>query len=371
MYESELKRVQPFSWKLVGPIGFAIVLLLAGLSHAAGKPPATPIDPAIVYVTNGSLAIANADGTNQKIILSNAGANAPSWSPDGTKIIFASNSPSGPGIYQLSINRSTGQAIGSPQKLTSLNSAFLGLAYPVWSPQPLNGKNYMAFSDLEFPDSINYKIYLLDLDTPAPPFKLTTTTDWLSTAHPTWNPSATKIALLHGPNDFSAVPYDILVLTLTTDCPGLEPICEDVTARESLVREVAGSPLEQAADILAPTWGNTGAEIAVIPNMPWDANSDIWIIPVDEPHFAWNLTDTNKIHLPDRHETTPTWSPNDMQIMYRVGWDAICGGKKSQGIAFSEVSDLQEPIDRCAEKIIIKDATSPSWWRNHGLIPLP
>jgi hypothetical protein len=59
---------------LVGSIGFAIVFLLAGYCQAAGKPPkppATPIDPAIVYVTNGALAIANADGTNQKIILSN------------------------------------------------------------------------------------------------------------------------------------------------------------------------------------------------------------------------------------------------------------------------------------------------------------
>src|SRR5687767_8210841 len=112
MYESKLKRVQPFSWKLIGPIGFTILLLLAGLSHGAGKPPkppATPIDPAIVYTINGTLAIANADGTNQKVILSNGSSiNSPSWSPDGTKIIFASHGTtlSGPGIYQLSINRS-------------------------------------------------------------------------------------------------------------------------------------------------------------------------------------------------------------------------------------------------------------------------
>jgi len=68
-------------------LGLAVALFANGYAYAAGKPPrppAVPIDPAIVYATNGSLAIANADGSNQKIILSNVGGYvSPNWSPDG------------------------------------------------------------------------------------------------------------------------------------------------------------------------------------------------------------------------------------------------------------------------------------------------
>lgn len=61
--------------QITSGVVFAIIFLSAGVLHAAGKPPkppATPINPAIVYMAYGgpsgfgTLAIANADGTGGK-----------------------------------------------------------------------------------------------------------------------------------------------------------------------------------------------------------------------------------------------------------------------------------------------------------------
>jgi len=82
-----------FSFSIATTLVLYLILGLVGFSEAAGKPkppPATPLNPMIVYVAVSSsgpyneLAVANADGTNQTALLSDdqVGYFFPAWSPD-------------------------------------------------------------------------------------------------------------------------------------------------------------------------------------------------------------------------------------------------------------------------------------------------
>lgn len=373
MSESALKSNRRFSWYLFGSISFGVVMLVAGLSHAAGKPvkppPVPSINPAIVYEVaiagTINLAVANADGTNQKVVLSHG--RSPSWSPDGTQIIFASNVPS-LGIYRLGINRSTGQAIGTPQLITGLNNGYFPFANPVWSPVATpDGRFYIAYSDNS--GGSDYSIYLVEAPPPLPfsppvmpiKFKLTNPSSG-GDLYPSWSPDATRIVVTNDKDNSQSPPYDIQIITLETGCSG-QSLCE-VPPRQSLVGDVVGSPLQSAATIGNTAWGNASDEIAVTAFIPPNGNNDIWIVPVGDPATAGNLTNTNTVNPLDRNEVQPTWSPNDSQIMHRA-LRGLCNNKDKnfQGIVVRNLDG--NPIDGCEEKILINGGYSPSWWRNH------
>jgi WD40 repeat protein len=367
--------------RVIAAVGLAGILVSVGSAHGAGKPtkpPAVPIDPAIVYLTAGNIAVANADGTNQKVVFSDAGIYAsPSWSPDGTQIVFASDGTnlSGRGIYRLSINRATAQGVGTPQKIAPLNSTIH--ANPVWSPVEIQvsaglSRHFVAYSDATSLNGDDYSIHLVDPASPGSQFKLHSpviNTSEVGDFRLSWSPDATKLVVSRGRDNSQVPPYDIQIVTLqANDCPAGALVCE-VQPRQSLVRDIAGSPLMTADTLLNPAWGNTGDQIAVSALISPNGNSDIWAIPGLNPINASNLTNTNKVTPPDRHETLPTWSPNDLQIAYR-GLGGICNSKDKNvfGIMVRNVDGSS--IDGCKEKILIKDGNFPSWWRNHG-VPQP
>jgi Tol biopolymer transport system component len=113
--------------------------------------------------------------------------------------------------------------------------------------------------------------------------------------------------------------------------------------------------LRAAGSLHYPQWSNDGLDIII-------SAGDIWIIPVADPESAWTLTNTS------RHETQPTWSPDDSQAAYRATGN-LCNSKDRNfwGIVARNV-DGTPFSDGCAEKVLIREGSFPSWWRNH--VPL-
>jgi len=346
-----------------------------------GKPPPTPPslqNSAIVYIAGDSIKVADADGANQVTLFTDRFAHlgAPSWAPDGDKIIFNIDI-SGEGIYEIPIDRSNGQ-IGAPQKILAHKAGIL--ATPTWSPVPVNGRSMIAYEDFP-PGSIQTDIYLFD---PAAsviagvnPFNLTNTSN-VSELSPSWSPDATRLVVTTTVNNDLTAPYDVKILTLATDCAeNGRPVCE-ISSRQSLVQQSSGSPLISGSPIMNTSWANMGNKIAVSALIPPHQNMDIWVIEFDldgsgsvSNVITENITETNTVNPPDRQEALPTWSPDDSRIMY-MGWDYLCqpqsNKKRGYNLIIRNVNGDDFP-ESCEEKIIVEGGRSPSWWRGANSNP--
>jgi Tol biopolymer transport system component len=112
------------------------------------------------------------------------------------------------------------------------------------------------------------------------------------------------------------------------------------------------------------SWANKGNKIALSALIPPDQNSDVWVIEFDDSGVvASNLTNTNTTDTPDRHETIPTWSPDDSQIMY-MGWDYLCQPQSNKKRGYNLlIRDVPPPTEGCPETMIVEGGRSPNWWR--------
>ena len=116
---------------IIGALLFSVPLAAAP-PGGGGKPPATPADPAIAFVTGfGDVAVMNADGSNRVTVLSGTAVNDISWSPDATQVALARVfSDSRNGIYVLDIGVVNGVPQGSSlRQVVSCNCWFVA-----WSP---------------------------------------------------------------------------------------------------------------------------------------------------------------------------------------------------------------------------------------------
>src|SRR5712664_585155 len=128
-------RARRYSWILV-----CLLLMFLELSCSKGagttkpnqQPPTTPTR--IVYTksrdVNDEIYVINSDGTAQTRLTNNpASDRCPTWSPDSTKIAFASDRDSvGSGNYEIYVMNVDGT---NPTRLT--NNPALDFA-PAWSP---------------------------------------------------------------------------------------------------------------------------------------------------------------------------------------------------------------------------------------------
>jgi len=330
-----------------------------------GKPPAPPpslANAAIVYIAGDTLKAADEDGSNQVSLFTNRFSHlgAPSWAPDGDKIIFNGNLD-GEGIYAISIDRTTGQ-IGAPQKMVAHTAGIL--ASPKWSPITVNGEFMIAYEDYP-PGSIETDIWLFNPDGGAV-FNLTNTPG-ISELTPSWSPDALQLVVKTLVNNDSNSRYDVEILTLGTDCGEYgPPVCE-TASRRSMVQLVQGSPLISARTIINTSWANTGNKIALSALVPPDGNHDIWVIEFDDTGVQYtNLTNTNSADPPDRQEARPTWSPRDAQIMYQ-GWDYLCQPQSNKKRGYNLIIrnvDGTDFLEACEEKMVVEGGGDPDWWRN-------
>lgn len=187
-------------------LGFLAPLASQTLDRAA-KPVAPPADPAITYTSalSGLMYVMDQDGSNQTLV--HGGSNAmPSWSPDGSQIVFASDSRKGKGIYIINKDGS-----GQCQLATVNGGSAWPYIGPVWSPLPMgDGKFKVVYADVPV-GGINPDLFVVNADcsNPGKPVNITNTPN-VTELFPSWSRFANRIA---AQVDLQVVVYDVNVFS--------------------------------------------------------------------------------------------------------------------------------------------------------------
>ncbi len=198
----------------------------------------------------------------------------PSWSPDGTRLIYEED-----GV--LTIINADGS---SPTPVSSASSS--GSDYdPAWSP---DGRQVVFFSARDAFDDL----YLLDLDSGS---ETRLTSGAGQNRYPEWSPDGTRIVF----NSNRDGSVDLYILTL---------------AGSTLQRVTA----TDGADEFTPAWSPDGSMLAFAAS--YDGNDfEIYTLPVPPPD-APPLTNPDALRLTDNggDDFYPAWSPDGQVIVYHT-----------------------------------------------------
>ncbi len=138
----------------------------------------SPNGKRLAYTGNGGIAVINADGSARKLLRPPKGRfdRAPSWSPDGAWIAFASSGPEEyPGIWAMRANGS--------QRRQLVRSG----AAPAWSPDGSRIAFHAPLAQIEFVSPNG------ELLSPRPPFRTGASVG--INGPPVWSPDGKKIAM--------------------------------------------------------------------------------------------------------------------------------------------------------------------------------
>jgi Tol biopolymer transport system component len=227
---------------------------------------------------NHEIYIMNVDGSGQTRLTNNAVSDyQPAWSPDGTRIAFASlrdNPPPENGlcmlfcVYQIYIMDADG---ANQTRLTDLPGQ-----RPAWSPDGTR----IAFMAPAGGDEGNWDIYIVDTDG-ANQIQLTDSPAY--DGEPAWSPDGTQIAFVSerdGSRDIYVMDADGANQTRLTSHPKYDG---------------------------APAWSPDGAWIAF--QSYRDGNPEIYVMNAD------GTEQTNLTEDPD-WDGTPAWSPDGARIAF-------------------------------------------------------
>ena len=198
----------------------------------------------------------------------------PAWSPDGTRLAFASHRDGNWELYLWSA------ADGYVTRLTT-DPAYDGA--PAWSPDGTR----LAFES--YRDG-NLEIYLLDLATGSAPVRLTE--NKAGDYAPAWSPDGRYVAFTSWRDgDKEVYLADLEACTEQSECGGA-------------VRNLTNYP---AADDEAPAWSPDGKAIAFV---SWrDGNAELYTMRPDG-------SGQERVTANDLYDGAPAWFPDGQHLVY-------------------------------------------------------
>jgi Tol biopolymer transport system component len=254
----------------------------------------------------------------------------PSWSPDGTKILFSSNRS---GNYDIWIMDSDGSNMvqltsnSSDEKYAVWNHAGNKIAFTRWYPLELwRGGGYA------------YQLWIMNSDG-SNPQKLNVNDTWRLIS-PTWSPDDTKIAFASyfSGNIYS---YDIAAATTTDITP------PDERWPNGGISRVSWGPTDRIAYERGPmgiqTIDSSGGDYQVIVpefeighfpvQADWSPNGTRFVFSFDEYPtrnlaLAWNIPNSREEVLENTasEDEWPSWNPaNESEIVFMSGGDYFFG----------------------------------------------
>ena len=225
--------------------------------------------PIHYYSFQSDICVINADGSNRNQLTDDEGSDTdPAWSPDGTKIAFASWREGNTDIWVIN-------ADGSGLRRVT-NDEFIDSG-PTWSP---DGKR-IAFSSLR---ESNQDIYVINADGS----NLTQVTDTLEAeSDPVWSPDGNRIAFTRIREQGTGI--------FVMNADGSEyPLLYGTEANDR-----------------SPAWSPDGETIAFAANVSryGTVNFEIFTVNVDGTGFS-------RITHRGRHDETPAWSPDGNKLVF-------------------------------------------------------
>jgi Tol biopolymer transport system component len=299
-------------------IAFAILISACGSQPAASQPAGTlppaatettaapteaPAREAIAFYTNRDdgdfeIYVMNPDGSDPINLTNTEGFDAqPAWSPDGTRIVFASGRngdsefpPANEDIYLMNADGSG---------LVRLTENQIPDSDPAWSP---DGTQIAFVSRLE----VGYQIFIMNADGSS---SRNFTNDTFDNLNPAWSPDGTQIAFASDrePND---PIHSTEIFVINVDGSGLTRLTSNTTFDDT------------------PVWSPDGTKIA------FNCDAEICVMKAD----GSNLRDvTNR---PDSGEYLGSWSPDGTQLVFDSDMDTFAGEIYLLDLATGEVTRL-------------------------------